>query len=85
MNPSTAMKQVNIIVNAQQKVVEKDQLTYEDVVGLAGYPVPIPANVVYDVTYTKGEADHEGVLVAGGKTVKAKEGMRFRVDPSNRS
>ncbi|MHB8634225.1 MAG: multiubiquitin domain-containing protein [Thermoplasmatota archaeon] len=78
-------KTVTIIVNGQKKTVEKEQLTYEDVVALAGYQVPIPPNVVYDVSYSRAEGNQEGVLVAGGKPVKAQEGMQFRVNPSNRS
>jgi hypothetical protein len=78
-------KQVTVVVNGQKKQVAKEKLSYEDVVALAGYQVPIPANVVYDVSYSKGESDQEGALVAGGKAVKAHEGMQFRVDPSNRS
>lgn len=78
-------QEVKIFVNTKEKVVDRDELCYAEVVALAGYAVPIPEGAVYEVTYSKGKSDQEGALTDGGKCVQPHTGMEFRVDPGNRS
>lgn len=76
-------KTVTIIVNGRPKEVEKDEITYADVVALAGVQTGPDTEVT--VTYSKGEDKKpKGSLVAG-ESVKAKDGMIFNVTATNKS
>ena len=59
-------KQTEIIVNGRPKVVEGDEITFEQVVPLGLDPVPSGPNVVITVTYSdaRGEPTHSGTLTA---------------------
>lgn len=74
-----------IIVNARPKEWEKKEISYEEVIVLAFGSYSNDPNVVYTVTYKKGdEAKHEGSLV-NGQSVKVKDGMIFNVTQTNKS
>lgn len=76
-------KEVTIIVNGRPKVVEKGELSFQEIVRLA-FPNPQP-NYEYTVTYSRGnDPKKEGTLVAG-QTIKVKEGMVFDVTETNKS
>ena len=58
-------KDINIIVNGEQKTVHEDDLSFDQVVALA-YPVPPSPETKFTVTYRKAkEPKHEGILVKG--------------------
>lgn len=77
-------KFVEIIVNARPKKVEKEKLSYQDVIEMAyGQFDPNP-NVVYTVTYSKGKHDEKGSLV-DGKVVMVHKGMVFHVTKTDKS
>ena len=72
-------KTVTIIVDGTPHTVDKDKITYAEVVTLAYPDYPQHPEVTYSVTYKKGpHSNHEGVLAPGG-SVEVKEGMAFRV------
>lgn len=78
-------KEYNIIVNARDKVWNEKNITYTDVVILAFGSVSNDPNVIYTVTYKKGDNNKpEGIMVKGD-SVKVKDGMRFNVTQTNRS
>lgn len=78
-------KSVTIVVNARPKVVTQKELTFAEVVGLAFDPQPTGENIIFTVTYRKGEGNHtEGTLVAG-EMVKVKDGMIFNVTATDKS
>ena len=78
-------KQVTIVVNGRERQVDKDQLTYQEVLALAFDPVPSGPNVYFTVTYRRGHGDKpEGTLAEGG-VVKVKEGMIFNVSQTDKS
>mgnify|MGYP000716391441 CR=1 FL=1 len=77
-------KSATIIVNGREKQVEKDDLSFEDVVHLAYDDPPTGENVVITVTYSKGEGGKQGSLMPGG-SVKAKAGMVFNVTATDKS
>ena len=73
-----------IIVNTREKAWNEKKISYEQVVTLAFGSYSTDPNVVYTVTYTKGEGGHEGSLVKG-KEVTVKNGMIFNVTQTNQS
>ncbi|PSR36976.1 MAG: hypothetical protein C7B44_06195 [Sulfobacillus thermosulfidooxidans] len=76
-------KNYRIIVNAEEKTVESNVLSYYQVVQLA-FPTPPGTNVTYTVVYEKAEDPREGTLVAG-QTVIIKDGTEFDVTPTIKS
>lgn len=78
-------KLVTIIVNTKEHRVEKDEISYEEVVKLA-YPTATFDNpdISYIVNYKRGHGDKEGSLTKG-HSVKVKEGMIFNVTETNKS
>ena len=77
-----AKKQYKIFVNTEEKTVESNIVSYEQVVLLA-FPAP-PVPTVYSVTYEKAEKPKEGDLLAGQR-VEIKEGTEFDVTPTGKS
>ncbi len=78
-------KDVTIIVNGVGKVVEKDGLSYDEVVRLAfDNPLTGP-DILITITYRRGHDDKpDGFLIPGG-TVKVKDGMIFDVTATDKS
>jgi len=78
-------KKVAIIVNGTPHEVEKDDLTYDEVVTLAFPDFPQHPERTYSVTYQRGHGNKpEGILSPGG-SVKVKEGMIFYVKHTGQS
>lgn len=78
-------KLVTIIVNAREKQVEKDDISFEEVVDIAFSPAPVGENVLFTVTYRRGQGNKpEGSLLAG-QSVKVKDGMIFNVTATDKS
>lgn len=77
--------EVTIIVNTREKKWDKKEISYREVIELAFGSYSDDENVVYTVTYSKGQDSHkEGSLVKGG-SVKVKDGMIFNVFQTNKS
>lgn len=77
-------KPVTIYVNTIAHEVEKDDISFEEVVALA-YPTPAPGpNAGFTVLYQRAHGNKDGTLVAG-QTVKVKDGMMFDVTPTDLS
>ena len=79
-------KEVTIIVNGEPKIVEKDEISFQEIVNLAydGNP-PQGGNWVFTVTYRRGHGQKpEGSLIEG-QTVKVKDGMIFNVTATDKS
>lgn len=79
-----ADREITIIVNARQREVDKDKLTYQEVVNLAFGEVTVDPNVVYTVTYSKGHKPEKGTLVMGG-SLTIKQGMIINVTKTDKS
>lgn len=75
-------KQVIIIVNGREKKVAKEEISFAEVVELAG--LPSTPNTIFTVTYRRGHGNKEGTLVEG-ESVKVKEGMIFNVTATDKS
>lgn len=78
-------KEYTIIVNARPKVVTKKELSFAEIIALAFDNPPQGPNIVFTVTYRRGEGQKpEGGLVEG-ETVRIKEGMIFNVTATDKS
>jgi Multiubiquitin len=78
-------KTVTIVVNGEQKVVDKDRVTFDEVVDLAFNPRPVGQQIVYEITYWRGPGKKpEGHLVEG-ESVNVKDGMVFNVTYTDKS
>ncbi|TAU59053.1 multiubiquitin domain-containing protein [Rhizobium ruizarguesonis] len=77
-------KKVTIIIDGTPHEVEKDDITYVDIVTLADPEYPQHPETTYSVTYKRGHGNNEGTLSPGG-SVKVKEGMVFNVSRTGQS
>lgn len=77
-------KQVTITVNTREKIVSKDDLSFDEIVGLAFDPVPAGPNMLLTVTYHRGQGNKSGDVLPGG-SVKVKNGMAFDVTATDLS
>jgi hypothetical protein len=82
--PDQGQKTITIIVNTREHQVEKDDITFDEVVALAFNPVPSGPNILLTVTYHRGQGNKSGDLLPG-KSVKVKHGMVFDVTATDRS
>ena len=77
-------KLVTIIIDGTPHEVEKDEMTYVEIVTLADPTYPQHPETTYSVTYKRGHGNQEGTLSPGG-TVKVKDGMVFNVSRTGQS
>lgn len=78
-------KTITIFVNSAPEQVEKEEMTYEEIVTLAFPDFPQHPERNYSVKYTNGHGHKpEGILSPSGK-VKVKDGMEFTVTPTGQS
>lgn len=85
MSNTKEKKEVKIIVNGEPHEVEKDDITYNEVVTLAFPDFPQHPERTYSVTYEKGQGSKPTGILSPGGTVKVKEGMRFKVKHTGQS
>lgn len=78
-------KEVTIYVNSKEKNWSEKKISYEQVVVLAFGQISNDPNVMYTVTFTRGDnGKPEGTLVKGDDVIVKNE-MRFNVTQTNRS
>jgi len=78
-------KKFTIIVNGRQKVVSGKESSFAEIVALAFDNPPTGPNIVFTVTFRRGEGNKpEGTLVEG-ETIKIKDGMIFNVTATDKS
>jgi len=79
-------KTVTVFINGTRTVLEKERITYEELVALAFNNAPPTGDTVQiTVQYTKGHSDKPKGALVEGQSVKVKEGMEFDVTATNRS
>lgn len=86
MNGSDKTKKtVTIIVDGTQHEVEKEKVSYADIVTLSYPDYPQHPEITYSVTYKKGpDSNHEGILARDG-WVMVKKDMVFNVSRTGQS
>lgn len=78
-------KQVTIYINGTPKVVQKERLTFEEIVALSFDNPPTGDGVQFTVQYSRGHSSNSKGSLVEGQSVQVKEGMEFDVTPTNRS
>lgn len=78
-------KEVTIIVNGTPHEVEKDEITYAEVVTLAFPDFPQHPEINYSVKYKRGQGNKPEGILSPGQTVKVKDGMIFDVSATGQS
>ncbi len=78
-------KDYTIIVNGRQKVVAEKELSFSDIIALAFDNPPSGPNIVFTVTYRRGEGQKPEGTLTEGESVKIKEGMIFNVTATDKS
>lgn len=74
-----------VFVNTREKTWLKKTITFEEVVILALGSMSNAPNIVYTVTYKKGENNKPDGIMVNGDEIKVKNEMRFNVVETNRS
>ena len=82
-NKVHGQKEFKIIVNGRENVVEKEVLTFDEVVKLAD--VKGGSDVLYTVTYRKAAGKKEDGILVEGETVEVKDGTIFNVTATSKS
>jgi hypothetical protein len=78
-------KDITIVVNGREKTVTGKELTFAQLVALAFDTPPTGENIVFTITYRRGQGEKpEGSLVEGD-AVKIKKGMIFNVTATDKS
>ena len=77
-------KLVTIIVNTQEHQVEKEKISFDELVHLAFNPLPTGNDIQFQIAYHKGQGNKEGKLLPG-QSVEVKNGMIFDVTTSYKS
>lgn len=78
-------KEITIVVNGTQKTVEKDDISFDEVVRLAYDNPPYGENTLFTITYRRGQGNKPEGILAAGESVKTKEGMVFDVTATDKS
>lgn len=78
-------KEITIVINGTVHVIQKEHLTFEDVIALAFDNPPTGDGVQFTMQFSRGHSDKQKGTLVEGQSVKAKDGMEFDVTPTNRS
>ena len=78
-------KDYTIVVNGRQKVVSARELSFSQIVALAFDNPPSGPNIVFTITYRRGEGHKPEGTLTEGESVKIKEGMIFNVTATDKS
>jgi hypothetical protein len=78
-------KTFTVIVNGREKTVTTKELTFAQVVALAFDNPPTGPNIVFTITYRRGEGNKPDGTLSEGGSVKVKDGMIFNVTPTDKS
>ena len=78
-------REITIYINGEEKKVNKEKITYEEVIILAFGSYDSSEGVTYTITYYKGQSHHPNGVLVEGQSVMVKKGMRINVTKTNRS
>jgi len=78
-------KEVTIIVNARPHLVTAKEMSFDEIVGLAFDSSQKGPQIVFTVTYRKGDDKKPKGSLVEGHTVKIKDGMIFDVTRTDKS
>ncbi len=76
---------VTIIVNGREKVVAKDDISFDEIVALAFDDPPTGEFICFTITYRKGKGNKPEGTMMEGEEIKVKAGMIFNVTATDKS
>lgn len=79
------MKQITIYVNTRERVVDKGELTFNEVIALAYENPKTGPLVTYTITYRRGHGNKPEGTLGEHETLKVKEGMIINVTCTDKS
>lgn len=85
MEKETVEKTTTVVINGQEKIVERGELTFEEIVRYALNQYDDGDTVVYTVLYFKGHSDKPKGQLVKGESLKVHNGMVINVTRTNRS
>jgi len=78
-------REITIVINARERTITDTELTFQQIVALAFPTAPTGENVLFTISFRRGQGNKpEGSLLAG-ETVKTKDGMVFVVSATDKS
>ncbi|WP_328933610.1 MULTISPECIES: multiubiquitin domain-containing protein [unclassified Streptomyces] len=83
--PNAHQRDYKIVVNAREKTVRQDTLTFEEVVRLALDPVPSGPNVLITVSFRHAHQKPADGTLSTGESVEIKDGTVFTVVATDKS
>ncbi|MFG2939691.1 multiubiquitin domain-containing protein [Streptomyces sp. NPDC048282] len=83
--PNAHQRDYKIVVNAREKTVHQDTLTFEEVVRLALDPVPSGPNVLITVSFRHAHQKPADGTLSNGESVEIKNGTVFTVVATDKS
>lgn len=83
--PDKTKKAVTIIVNGRQREVEKEEISFDEIVALAFETPPYAENTLFTITYKRGHGNKPDGILSEGASIKVKEGMIFDVRATDKS
>lgn len=83
--PEEAKKEYTIIVNGREQVVKQRELSFADVVELAFGSGAGGPNIIFTMTYRRGENQKPKGTLVEGQTVNLNDGMIFDVTRTDKS
>ena len=78
-------KEIMIVVNGTQKTVQKDDISFNEIVHLAYDNPPFGENTLFTVTYRRGQGSKPEGILADGESTKTKDEMVFDVTATDKS
>lgn len=78
-------KEVTIVVNGTPFQVEKDKISYDEVVTFAFPDYPQHLERTYSVTYKRGQGNKPEGILSPKSNVEVKDGMEFKVKHTGQS
>lgn len=79
------IKEYTIIVNGREKTFSEKYISFNQVVILAFGSVSTNPNIVYTITYKRGEGNKPEGIMDKDDEVKVKDGMIFNVTETDKS
>jgi hypothetical protein len=83
-DPPGHNREYKIIVNAREHTWKEKKISFDQVILLAFGSISDDPNVIYTVTFKKGQGNNEGSMVKGDSE-KVKDGMIFNATQTNKS
>jgi hypothetical protein len=84
-NNSEHDKVYTLIVNGREKTWNEKEISFEQVVILAFGSFNPDPNMIYTITFKRGNGNNPEGVMEVGSSLKVKEGMIFNVSTTNRS